>query len=263
MTALSRTLMNTWRSRAGSAITGIGSSGSSYARCRPSSSTRRSTMMAASLTSATRSKSCRSSFRPFCIREKSSSSTTMLYRRSASLEMTCTPRRKFGSAGSRMAAMVSTQPLMEVSGVRSSWETEEMNSFFMRSVLSSSPAIWLMVSDSLPISSLYLFSIRVSRFPSAIFAAVASISPMGRTMLRMKNMPVHTLNSTTAVTSARLKATSAAMLWSTSVRLVTKRTATISPAARGSSVVTAITFSPMAVRYTAWPSPFSLASASR
>jgi len=86
---------------------------------------------------------------------------------------------------------------------------------------------------------------------------------MGRTMLRMKNMPVHTLNSTTAVTSARLKATSAAMLWSTSVRLVTKRTATISPAARGSSVVTAITFSPMAVRYTAWPSPFSLASASR
>ena len=53
---------------------------------------------------------------------------------------------------------------------------------------------------------LYLFSIRVSRFPSAIFAAVASISPMGRTMLRMKNMPVHTLNSTTAVTSARLKA---------------------------------------------------------
>ena len=52
-------------------------------------------------------------------------------------------------------------------------------------------------------------------------------------------------------------------LWSTSVRLVTKRTATISPAARGSSVVTAITFSPMAVRYTACPSPFSLASASR
>ncbi len=35
-----------------------------------------------------------------------------------------------------------------------------MNSFFMRSVLSSSPAKWLMVSDSLPISSLYCFSIR-------------------------------------------------------------------------------------------------------
>ena len=49
--------------------------------------------------------------------------------------------------------MVSAQPLMAVSGVRSSWDTEEMKSFFIRSAVPSSPAMSLMVSHSSPISS--------------------------------------------------------------------------------------------------------------
>ena len=42
---------------------------------------------------------------------------------------------------------------MEVSGVRSSWLTDEMNSFFNRSVSARSSAIWLIVLHSRPISS--------------------------------------------------------------------------------------------------------------
>ena len=49
--------------------------------------------------------------------------------------------------------MVSTQPRMLVSGVRSSWLTELMNSLCIRSVLESSSAIWLIVPHNRPISS--------------------------------------------------------------------------------------------------------------
>ena len=49
--------------------------------------------------------------------------------------------------------MVSTQPRMLVRGVRSSWLTELMNSFCIRSVLLNSPAISLMRWHSRPISS--------------------------------------------------------------------------------------------------------------
>ena len=52
------------------------------------------------------------------------------------------------------------------------------------------------------------------------------------------------------------------MLLSTRVRLVTRRMATISPEVKGSSIVTAITFSPIAVWYTARPVPSSLVYAS-
>ena len=52
-----------------------------------------------------------------------------------------------------MAAMVSTQPRMLVSGVRSSWLTEERNSFFICSVFERSCAIRLMAPHRWPISS--------------------------------------------------------------------------------------------------------------
>ena len=50
--ALSNTLTNTWRRRAGSAQTGYGSGGSSYTRCSPSCRMRASTNRAASVASA-------------------------------------------------------------------------------------------------------------------------------------------------------------------------------------------------------------------
>ena len=87
--------------------------------------------------------------------------------------------------------MVSTQPRMLVSGVRSSWLTDEMNSFCSRSVLESSPAIWLMVLHSRPISSLSLPSgRRALRSPRAMALAVCSTSSSGRTMERIKNTPL-------------------------------------------------------------------------
>ena len=152
-TALSKMLTNTCRSRAGSAHTGYGSGGSLYSRCSPSRRMRASTNRAASVASATRSSTWQFSLMPFCRREKSSSSSTMVYRRSVSVPITAKPRRQYSLLGSSMLPMVSTQPLMEVSGVRSSWLTEEINSFFSRSVSARSPAIWLMVLHSRPISS--------------------------------------------------------------------------------------------------------------
>ena len=57
--------------------------------------------------------------------------------------------------------MVSPQPLMAVRGVRSSWETEEMNSLFIFSFWLIFRDMSLMLSTSSPSSSEYLFSIRV------------------------------------------------------------------------------------------------------
>ena len=82
--------------------------------------------------------------------------------------------------------MVSAQPLMAVSGVRSSWETEEINSFFIFSVLESSSAIWLMDTQRSPISSLLFSLMRTEKSPLAYCFVVALICLMGRTMERMK-----------------------------------------------------------------------------
>ena len=78
-------------------------------------------------------------------------------------------------------------------------------------------------------------------------------------MLRTKNMPLHTLNTRMAAATERLSTASFKMLLSTRVRLVTRRIATMSPEVKGRRTVTAITFSPMAVWYTARPMPSSLA----
>ena len=93
--------------------------------------------------------------------------------------------------------MVSAQPLIAVSGVRSSWDTEEMNSFFMFSVLDSSSAIWLMEAQRSPISSWLWLSMRTEKSPLANFLVVALICLMGRMMERMKYTPVTTSSSST------------------------------------------------------------------
>ena len=131
-----------------------------------------------------------------------------------------------------MLPMVSTQPLIEVSGVRSSWLTEEMNSFFSRSVSARSSAIWLMVLHRRPTSSLYRLSgRRTCKSPFAIFVAVASISPSGRTMERTKNSPLQIVNTSTS-TPTPVAAVTVFHHWrSTSVRLVTRRMAATLPAA--------------------------------
>ena len=78
----------------------------------------------------------------------------MAYSRSVSALMTVRPRRVISASCWPRALMVSTQPLMLVSGVRSSWLTEEMKSFFIRSVSARASDIWLMVAHRRPISSL-------------------------------------------------------------------------------------------------------------
>ncbi len=65
--------------------------------------------------------------RPSCMRVNSSSSSTMPVRRLASRAMITTPRRVSASRFSDVRS-VSPQPEMAVSGVRSSCDTEEMNS---------------------------------------------------------------------------------------------------------------------------------------
>ena len=55
--------------------------------------------------------------------------------------------------------MVSAQPLMAVRGVRSSWDTEEMNSFFSFSDCRIARDMSLMASVRSPTSSSNFFSI--------------------------------------------------------------------------------------------------------
>ena len=76
---------------------------------------------------------------PFCIREKSRSSSTIEESRSVSFVMILRPFVRVSL--SSISLIVSLQPFIAVSGVRSSWETEEINSFFMFSVFSSSSAM--------------------------------------------------------------------------------------------------------------------------
>lgn len=93
-------------------------------------------MYTASYSSAPTSNSSIFSFmRPDSRRVKSSSSSTIWVRRRLSFWMM--PRPMMTSSGSVAppAISVSLQPPMAVSGVRSSCETDEIKSFFMRSAL--------------------------------------------------------------------------------------------------------------------------------
>ena len=128
---------------------------------------------------------------------------------------------------------VSTQPRMEVSGVRSSWETELMNSFFIFSVSSRPSAILLMVprrrstsSRSSPVTGR-----RMSSSPRAMPAAVRSTCPSGTTMLRTKYRPDMMVKASTAAPMMRATTTVRLSCSSTSVRLVTRRMAATSSAA--------------------------------
>ena len=91
--------------------------------------------------------------RPSWMRENSSSSSTMLVSRRASETMIPIPF--FTSPASRTSPfmMVSAQPLIAVRGVRSSWDTDDINSFFIFSLWLIFSDMSLMVSVRAPISS--------------------------------------------------------------------------------------------------------------
>ena len=100
---------------------------------------------------------------------------------------------------------VSAQPLIAVSGVRSSCDTDEMNSFFIASADESSSAIWFIEVHSSPISSSLLLSIRTEKSPIANLLVIPLIWRIGRTIEPAKYRPVTTMmrimTDTTTVTS--------------------------------------------------------------
>ena len=83
----------------------------------------------------------------------------MVESRRASFRMMRMPRRIWAGSSVVSSRIVSPQPLMAVRGVRSSWDTEEMNSDFIFSFWPILRDISLMLSTSSPSSSVYLFSI--------------------------------------------------------------------------------------------------------
>ena len=156
LAALSRMFRNTCRSRLGSqGISGISSSFSRYSRVMPSWARRLPYMKMVSSNSL-RISVC-STFRvmrPSCSRVKSSSSMTISVSRLASEEMIFRP---WAVSAFRLssASRVSLQPLMTVRGVRSSWESWEINSACIFSFWLILTDISLMVSAKSAISSLY------------------------------------------------------------------------------------------------------------
>ena len=127
--------------RPASATTAGIDSGSLYSRKTPCFLAVSVRVITASDTSATISQDSILYLRfPLCILEKSRRSSTMTESRSASLIITSIPFLVM--VGSSMEeSTVSPHPLMAVRGVRSSWDTEEINSFFIFSVEPSSLAI--------------------------------------------------------------------------------------------------------------------------
>ena len=83
----------------------------------------------------------------------------MFVRRRDSLRIMRTPRRSWSMSPLSSARSVSPQPVMAVRGVRSSWETEEMNSVCIFSLWLIFSDMSLMLSTSSPISSEYLLGI--------------------------------------------------------------------------------------------------------
>ena len=92
--------------------------------------------------------------RPSCIRVNSSSSSTISVRRLDSLRIMFRPRLVSSVLALPPAeSRVSLQPLIAVRGVRSSWETEDINSDCIRSDWLILLDISLIVSANSPISS--------------------------------------------------------------------------------------------------------------
>ena len=117
--------------------------------------------------------------------------------------------------------------------MRSSWETEEMNSFFIFSVSASPWAIRLMLPRSRSSSSRggLVSGRRVSRSPRAMSAAARSTCPSGTTMLRTKYSPEAAAMARATAPAVRPSRTAFCTCRRIRVRLVTSRMATISSAA--------------------------------
>ena len=81
---------------------------------------------------------------------------------------------------------VIAQPFIDVNGVLSSWETEEINSFFNISLFSISSAIILRLSANFSISSLVTILFLTFKFPLAICSETFINSVIGFTILLAK-----------------------------------------------------------------------------
>ena len=117
--------------------------------------------------------------------------------------------------------------------MRSSWDTEEMNSFFIFSVSARPWAIRLMLPRSRSSSSRggSASGRRMSRSPRAMSAAARSTWPRGTTMLRTKYSPEAAAMPRATAPATRPSSTALRICWRISARLVTRRMATISSAA--------------------------------
>ena len=134
-------------------ISGISSSHGSYSSVMPSCRSREPYMNTVSSNSARRSAFSTFSVNlPSCMRVNSKSSSTMPVSRFASRRMISMPRRVSGSKLPEESS-VSPQPEIAVSGVRSSWETDDMNSDCVFSDCPILTDMSLIVSASSPISS--------------------------------------------------------------------------------------------------------------
>ncbi len=148
LTALSSTLVSSWRSRAGSACTSSASGMSTSNRTARPVGTRSATT--SSTRAPTRTGPSRSGATPASTRESSSRSPTRAPIRWA--WSTARPRCS-ASAGRTPSARFSRVAVSAASGVRSSWETVATRLRCSLSTLASSAAIWLNARASSPISS--------------------------------------------------------------------------------------------------------------
>ena len=146
---LSSMFTNTCLIRFGSPVIGAGTSETLYNSSLPSRIERSlKTNTASSSSAKTSMDDIRIVKLPFSILEKSRSSSTRLVSRSDSLIMTLSPRFVRASSFIGSSSIVSPHPFIAVSGVRSSCDTVEINSFFIRSLSFISCAILFMDSQS-------------------------------------------------------------------------------------------------------------------
>ena len=117
--------------------------------------------------------------------------------------------------------------------MRSSWDTEEMNSFFIFSVSARPCAIRLMLPRNRSSSSRggSVSGRRISSSPRAMSAAARSTWPSGTTMLRTKYSPEDAAMHSATAPAARPSSTALKICRRISARLVTSRMAAISSAA--------------------------------
>ena len=149
---------------------------------------------------------------PASWREISSRSASNSSKRSSSRIISADARRVCGSRESGSAAMRSAAMRTVVNGVRSSWETSEVN-WRWRSPYSSS---WLICFESLsamslkeparrPISSSELTTIRSRKWPAARRCAMRDAERMGTITCCVASQAMPTSNTTTTTPAAESK----------------------------------------------------------